>query len=118
MTLDVAGLRHLKVEATSTGLYANFNRVLVAIRKVVNQKWDGVAVTLNDCFDAGMKELDTIKGIKSGMAADMVAVFSMIKLIAQGSARKGGDGADAAKAARCISLPIGVREGGRTCTSQ
>jgi hypothetical protein len=50
-------------------LYANFNRVLVAIRKVVNQIWDGVAVTLNDGFDAGMKELDTIDGIKtrSGM---------------------------------------------------
>ena len=73
---------------------------------------------MSNGFDAGMKELDTIEGIKSGMAADMGAVFSMIKLIAQGSARKDGDGADDAKSARCISLPIGVREGGRTCTSQ
>ena len=45
------------------------------------------------------------------MAADMVAVFSMIKLIAQGSDRKGGDDADAAKAGRCISLPIGTHGG-------
>jgi hypothetical protein len=28
-------MKHLKVEATATGLYANFNYVLVAIRKVV-----------------------------------------------------------------------------------
>ena len=61
---------------------------------------------MSNGFDAGMKELDTIEGIKSGMAADMGAVFSMIKLIAQGSDRKGGDGAGAAKTVRCISLPM------------
>jgi hypothetical protein len=49
-------MNHLKVETTVTGLYANFNRVLVAIRKVVNQNWDGVAVTLSDGFDAVMKD--------------------------------------------------------------
>ena len=68
-------MKHLKAESTATGLYTNFNRVLVAIRRVVNQNLDGVAVTLNDGFDAGMKELNTIKGIKSGMAADMGTVF-------------------------------------------
>ena len=54
---------------------------------------------MSDGFDAVMKELDIIEGIKSGMAADIGAVLSMIKMFAQGSARKGGDGADAAKAA-------------------
>ena len=44
MTLDVAGLKYLKVEATATELYANFNRVLVAIRRVVNQNWPGMAL--------------------------------------------------------------------------